>query len=145
MMEQGPFQRPPRRLLADMNVVPYIDVMLVLVVIFMVTAPMLTEGLKVELPDASAEALNVNDEQPVIITVRRSGDYWLKQGDTADKPMSRELLLQTLQDIASREPHKQILLNGDRHVDYGQVVQLMATLQQAGLTQVGLLTETPEP
>lgn len=144
-MQPSPFQRPPRRLLAEMNVVPYIDVMLVLVVIFMITAPMLTEGLKVELPEATADTIDLNDVQPLIITVKQDGSYWLKQGDKADEQLALPDLIQTLRAYSQQQPDSQMLLNGDKHVDYGKVIALMAALQQAGLTKIGLLTESPTP
>jgi biopolymer transport protein TolR len=145
MMEPSPFQRPVRRLMSDMNVVPYIDVMLVLVVIFMVTAPMLTQGLKVELPEAAADTINIDSEDPVVITIKADGGYWLKQGSGKDKAMKLPEIIQTLKAVEQANPKTQILLNGDSRVDYGKVVKLMAALQQAGLTRVGLLTVTPAP
>ncbi len=144
-MEPSPFERPRRRLMSDMNVVPYIDVMLVLVVIFMVTAPMLTQGLKVELPEAAADTLNIDSEDPVVITVKADGGYWLKQGSKADKRLSLDDMIQALHAVEQAQPKAQILLNADARVDYGKVVKLMAALQQAGLTRVGLLTDSPEP
>ena len=144
MMEQSPFQRPKRRLMSEMNVVPYIDVMLVLVVIFMVTAPMLTEGLKVELPEVAADTLNVDSTDTMIVTVKQDGSYWLKQGDHPDKRMALEDLIDSLQVMAAKQPDAPILLNGDKRVDYGKVVALMASLQKAGLVKVGLLTDAPD-
>ena len=144
MMEQSPFQRPTRRLMSDMNVVPYIDVMLVLVVIFMVTAPMLTEGLKVELPEVAADTLNVDSPDTMIITVKADGSYWLKQGDRPDKRMGLTDLIDSLQVMSAKQPDAPILLNGDKRVDYGKVVTLMASLQKAGLVKVGLMTDAPE-
>ncbi|HEX5276635.1 MAG TPA: protein TolR [Fluviicoccus sp.] len=144
-MEPSPFERPRRRLMSDMNVVPYIDVMLVLVVIFMVTAPMLTQGLKVELPEAAADTINIDSEEPVVITVKSDGGYWLKQGSKADKRLTLEDMIQALHAVEQAQPKAQILLNADARVDYGKVVKLMAALQQAGLTRVGLLTDSPEP
>lgn len=144
MMEQSPFQRKPRRLMSDMNVVPYIDVMLVLVVIFMVTAPMLTQGLKVELPEAAADTINIDSEEPVVITVKADGGYWLKQGSGKDRKLALPDMILALRAVEQAQPKAQILLNGDARVDYGKVVKLMAALQQAGLTRVGLLTVNPE-
>ncbi|MDO8329280.1 MAG: protein TolR [Fluviicoccus sp.] len=144
MMEQSPFHRPARRLMSDMNVVPYIDVMLVLVVIFMITAPMLTQGLKVELPEAAADTINIDSEDPVVITIKADGSYWLKQGSGKDKRLKLDDMIQALKAVEQSQPKAQILLNGDTHVDYGRVVKLMAALQQAGLTRVGLLTVSPE-
>lgn len=142
-MEHSPFERKRRHLLAEMNVVPYIDVMLVLLVIFMVTAPMLTQGIKVELPEISSDSINVDSAEPMIVSIKRNGDYWLKQGDKADKQMKLADLTQTLQAVQQKQPKMQVLLNGDKNVPYGDVVKLMAALQQANVLRVGLLTETP--
>ena len=142
-MEQSPFERKRRHLLAEMNVVPYIDVMLVLLVIFMVTAPMLTQGIKVELPEISSDSINVDSAEPMIVSIKRNGDYWLKQGDKPDKQMKLADLTQTLQAVQQTQPKMQVLLNGDKNVPYGDVVKLMAALQQANVLRVGLLTETP--
>lgn len=142
-METSPFERKRRHLLAEMNVVPYIDVMLVLLVIFMVTAPMLTQGIKVELPEISSDSINVDSAEPMIVSIKRNGDYWLKQGDKPDQQMKLADLTQTLQAVQQTQPKMQVLLNGDKNVPYGDVVKLMASLQQANILRVGLLTETP--
>jgi biopolymer transport protein TolR len=142
-MENSPFQRKRRNLMAEMNVVPYIDVMLVLLVIFMVTAPMLTQGVKVELPEVASDSINVDNAEPIIISIKANGSYWLKQGTKADKRMPLADLTRVLQSIQQAQPKVQILLNGDTKVPYGDVVKLMATLQQANILRVGLLTETP--
>ncbi len=142
-MENSPFERKRRHLLAEMNVVPYIDVMLVLLVIFMVTAPMLTQGIKVELPEISSDSINVDSAEPMIVSIKRNGDYWLKQGDKPDQQMKLADLTQTLQAVQQTQPKMQVLLNGDKNVPYGDVVKLMASLQQANILRVGLLTETP--
>ena len=142
-MENSPFERKRRHLLAEMNVVPYIDVMLVLLVIFMVTAPMLTQGIKVELPEISSDSINIDSAEPMIVSIKRNGDYWLKQGDKPDKQMKLANLTQTLQAVQQTQPKMQVLLNGDKNVPYGDVVKLMAALQQANILRVGLLTETP--
>ena len=117
--------------------------MLVLLVIFMVTAPMLTQGIKVELPEISSDSINVDSAEPMIVSIKRNGDYWLKQGDKPDKQMKLADLTQTLQAVQQTQPKMQVLLNGDKNVPYGDVVKLMASLQQANILRVGLLTETP--
>ena len=142
-MDNSPFQRKRRHLLAEMNVVPYIDVMLVLLVIFMVTAPMLTQGIKVELPEIATDSINLDSEEPVIVSVKPDGSYWLKQGSKDDKKMALADLTQSLLAIQQAQPKLQILLNGDKKVPYGEVVKLMASLQQANILRIGLLTETP--
>lgn len=135
-------RRERRKPMAEMNVVPYIDVMLVLLVIFMITAPMLTQGLQVELPKAQAEPLAVKDSEPVIVSVKANGSYWLRQNGKDKRLPEREL---TRAVLALTEAHDDIpvLVNGDRRVPYGRIVTLMASLQQAGVRNVGLLTEAP--
>jgi len=143
-MEQSPFQRPKRHLLAEMNVVPYIDVMLVLLVIFMITAPMLTQGLKVELPKVASEAIQMDSQQPIIVSIKADGSYWLKQGDNDDQTMPLTDITQALLAVQQQQPNLQVLINGDTQVPYGEVVKLMASLQQAQIVRVGLLTEPTE-
>ena len=143
-MEQSPFQRPKRHLLAEMNVVPYIDVMLVLLVIFMITAPMLTQGLKVELPKVASEAIQMDSQQPIIVSIKADGSYWLKQGDDDDQTMPLTDITQALLAVQQQHPNLQVLINGDTQVPYGEVVKLMASLQQAQIVRVGLLTEPTE-
>lgn len=142
-LSNSPFQRIKKPLASDMNVVPYIDVMLVLLVIFMVTAPMLTTGLTVDLPKAEASALSVAQQQPAIVTLQADQQYFLKLGDAEDQAMSLEQLQQTLSAEQSKNPALTVLINGDQSVPYGEIVRLMAGLQSAGLQQVGLITETP--
>ena len=143
-MEQSPFQRPKRHLLAEMNVVPYIDVMLVLLVIFMITAPMLTQGLKIELPKVASEAIQMDSQQPIIVSIKADGSYWLKQGDDDDQTMPLTDITQALLAVQQQQPNLQVLINGDTQVPYGEVVKLMASLQQAQIVRVGLLTEPTE-
>ena len=143
-MEQSPFQRPKRHLLAEMNVVPYIDVMLVLLVIFMITAPMLTQGVKVELPKVASETIQVNSEEPVVVSIKADGSYWLKQGKNDNQSMALDELTSHLLNAQQQQPNLQVLINGDTQVPYGEVVKLMAALQKAQIIRVGLLTEPPQ-
>jgi len=143
-MEQSPFQRPKRHLLAEMNVVPYIDVMLVLLVIFMITAPMLTQGVKVELPKVASETIQVNSEEPVVVSIKADGSYWLKQGKNDNQSMALDELSTHLLAVQQQQPNLQVLINGDTQVPYGEVVKLMAALQKAQIIRVGLLTEPPQ-
>ncbi|MBK7301611.1 MAG: protein TolR [Moraxellaceae bacterium] len=143
-MEQSPFQRPRQKLMAEMNVVPYIDVMLVLLVIFMITAPMLTQGLKVELPKVDSEAMQVDSQEPIVITIKADGSYWLKQDKNDSSPVLLEQLTESLLVHQQKNPELQVLINGDTQVPYGEVVKLMASLQKAQILRVGLLTEPSE-
>lgn len=139
------YQRKRRKPVAEINVVPYIDVMLVLLIIFMVTAPIVTQGVKVDLPTASAEALPADGKPPIVASIDADGDYFLDVGASAN----REVL--DLPEIAVRvaaiitlEPNRPVVVKADRSIAYERVIQLMTTLQGAGVPSVGLMTESPE-
>ncbi|RLZ11000.1 protein TolR [Acinetobacter sp. 2JN-4] len=141
----GRFERIKKPLKSDMNVVPYIDVMLVLLVIFMVTAPMITSGIKVDLPQANTPPIETQ-ERPPIVTLGSSGNIYL---EFQDHDKNKILSLQELENILTEAQTKAeqdnktltVLVNGDQSRPYREVIALMASLQEAGLTQVGLLTE----
>lgn len=135
------FRRERKKPVAEMNVVPYIDVMLVLLVIFMVTAPMLTQGISVELPKAVTDNLTLKNRDPIVISIKADGSYWFKQGNATDRRVSRDNITGTVQDALQKSPEAPVLVNGDRRVNYGVVITLMASLQQAGVPNVGLLTQ----
>ncbi|TXS96804.1 protein TolR [Parahaliea maris] len=130
--------------MAEINVVPYIDVMLVLLIIFMVTAPMLMQGVKVELPEASAEPVEDQDSEPLIVSVDASGQLFLNLGDEK-QVLSLATVRERVSTVMRRTPEKPVLVWGDKAVAYGTVVTLMAALQEAGAPSVGLVTENPEP
>ncbi len=136
-------QRGRRRPIAEMNVVPYIDVMLVLLVIFMITAPLLTQGVKVELPRVAAESIDDSDREPLVVTVDRSGQLFLNLGGQPDAPVGEGALVERVAAALRRRPGTPVLLRGDRDVDYGAVVRAMALLQQAGAPSIGMVTEPP--
>ncbi len=140
----GPFNRGGRRKpMAEINVVPFIDVMLVLLVIFMITAPMLTQGVQVELPQVTSEPIeSQEDRDPVIVSVDREGDYYLSIGG---EEMSVELeeLGDRVLILLDRQPGTPVMVRGDRFVPYGEIVTLMSTLQVAGVANVGLISEPP--
>jgi len=129
--------------MAEINVVPYIDVMLVLLIIFMVTAPMLMQGVKVELPDAAAEPVENQDSEPVIVSVNSAGQLFLNLGADEERPLSLPTIQQRVGAVMRRSPDKPVLVWGDQAVPYGEVVTLMAALQEAGAPAVGLVTEDP--
>jgi biopolymer transport protein TolR len=137
-------QRIRKKPMAEINVVPYIDVMLVMLVIFMVTAPLLTQGVQVDLPEASAEPIDDSDNEPLVVNVDAAGNLYLNVGDTPDKPLDGETLSQNVAAVLRRQPQKKVLVRGDHAVDYGTVVSAMVLLQQAGVPNVGLVTEPPE-
>ena len=135
-----------RRPMAEINVVPYIDVMLVLLVIFMITAPLLNLGVEVELPKADAEPLDTEQNvEPLVVTVLQNGDLYLNAGGDLDGTSSglidAETLVTTVSAIVRRNPEIQVLVGGDERVDYGQVYNAMVLLQKAGVTKVGLMSD----
>ncbi|MEQ6342189.1 MAG: protein TolR [Gammaproteobacteria bacterium] len=133
-------QRNRKRPMAEMNVVPYIDVMLVLLVIFMITAPLLTQGVKVDLPKAEAEAVDSGDQEPLVVTVDAAGEYHLNI-DSTGKSIDDDTLKQRVATVLSRQPKRQVLVRGDKDVNYGRVVNAMVLLKGAGVESVGLVTE----
>ncbi|GAA0686798.1 protein TolR [Marinobacterium maritimum] len=134
-------ERKKRKLNSDINVVPYIDVTLVLLVIFMVTAPMLTQGVNVELPQAAAEPVEDQNEEPVILTVDADGLYYINVGGDEKDAISRDEVAERVGKILASAPEKLLLVRGDKAASYDQVVQLMVLLQQVGASSVGLVTE----
>jgi biopolymer transport protein TolR len=129
--------------MSEINVVPYIDVMLVLLVIFMVTAPLLTQGVKVDLPEADAEAIDQKQELPVVISVDRAGQFYVDLGEGKEKPVDPDTLVMRLQAVLQYKPKTPILVRADSQVDYGRVVRAMVLAQAAGAPSVGLMTEPP--
>jgi biopolymer transport protein TolR len=130
--------------MSEINVVPYIDVMLVLLVIFMVTAPLITQGVKVDLPQADAEVLQGETADPVVITVDQFGDLYLDVGEDKNQPVDARTLLTRVQAVLKYNPNVPIMVKGDAQVDYGRVVQAMVLAQAAGALSVGLITTPPE-
>ncbi len=137
--------RQRRAPMAEINVVPYIDVMLVLLVIFMITAPLLSQGVKVDLPQAASQPLEQDSQEPLVVTVDAEGNYYINVGGKDDEPVDAEAIVQRTAAVLRRQPDTPVMVRGDAHVSYGQVVQVMTWLQAAGAPSVGLMTETPEP
>ncbi len=143
-MHQG-YQRKRRRPVAEINVVPYIDVMLVLLIIFMVTAPIVTQGVKVDLPQGEAEALPADSKPPVVASIDEEGEYYLDVGSTSSKEaLDLEEVAIRVGAIIQLEPERPVVVKADRHIPYEKVIQLMVTLQQAGVPSVGLMTDSPK-
>jgi biopolymer transport protein TolR len=128
------------RLVAEINVVPYIDVVLVLLIVFMITAPLLTQGVKVDLPQAPSTPID-KDEEPLIVSIKRDGSLYVNLGKDDKKPVSVEAIQLQVKNVLKIKPQTPILVWGDRNVDYGKVVTLMTQLQSAGADSVGLVTE----
>jgi biopolymer transport protein TolR len=134
--------RKKRRLNAEINVVPYIDVMLVLLVIFMVTAPLLTQGIDVELPQASSNPL-ANQDQPLTLSVNARGQFFLEFGSNQDQPISDADLGGRVHSVLDNKPQTMILVKADGRVPYDSVARAMSILQGAGASKIGFVTEAP--
>jgi len=136
--------RRGKRLMAEINVVPYIDVMLVLLIIFMITAPLLTQGIKVDLPKAGAEPLREDQHQPLILSVDRAGAFYLNIGKDDESPIEDQTVVERVAAVLRREPTTPVLVKADQSVPYGRVVTGMVLLQQAGAEKVGFITDPAE-
>ena len=138
------YARKRRRPVAEINVVPYIDVMLVLLIIFMITAPLVTQGVKVDLPKADAKPLSREAKTPLIASVKADGTYYLTVGDSKNDSLTLEQVMTLTAAHLAVEPQTPIMVNGDGNVPYKSIVNLMVVLNQAGASSVGLMTKTPE-
>ena len=132
-----------RKPMSEINVVPYIDVMLVLLVIFMVTAPLMTQGIKVDLPEAASGPLEVDDDEPMlVVSVKADGTYYVNLGE-AEEPVPLKEIGEKASKIIQANPDIKVLVEGDKTLPYGVIVNLMQVLQESGATSVGLITEPP--
>lgn len=137
--------RQRRKPMAEINVVPYIDVMLVLLIIFMITAPMLTQGVQVDLPQATANPVETPENtEPLVVSVDGDGEFYLDIGDQPETPLAASELASKVAAVIRRNPQTPVMVKGDRNVSYGRVVSVMALLQQSGVPNVGLITDQPE-
>jgi biopolymer transport protein TolR len=131
-----------RKLMSEINVVPYIDVMLVLLVIFMVTAPLLTQGIEVNLPQASSQPIeSVPDHQPLVLSVDAEGNLYINVGENEDEPTSGKQVVARVGAVLRNRPDTPILVKADRAVPYGNVVGAMVLLQQGGALNIGFVTD----
>jgi biopolymer transport protein TolR len=133
-----------RKLMGEINVVPYIDVMLVLLIIFMITAPLLTQGIKVDLPDAGAEPLDpdmLKRHEPLVLSVDKRGQMYLNIGRNEDSPVDEATILARAAAVLRRDPETPVLVKADEAVAYGRVVTAMVLLQRAGAEKVGFITD----
>lgn len=133
--------RVKRKPVAEINVVPYIDVMLVLLIIFMVTAPLVTQGVKVDLPQANAEPLDEDSKPPIIASINANGEYFLATGGESNEPMDLTDLAVVVAARLQVDPDTPVIVKADRSIEYNYVVELMTLLQRAGAPSVGLMTE----
>lgn len=134
-------QRVRKKPIAEINVVPYIDVMLVLMIIFMITAPLLTQGVKLELPSADAKPLDSKNQEPLVVSVTHSGEYSLNIGETPDKPLDEISIVTIVAAVMRLKPQTQVLVRGDKDASYGDIIYVMTLLQKAGVPGVGLITK----
>ncbi|KAF3981736.1 MAG: protein TolR [Methylococcales symbiont of Hymedesmia sp. n. MRB-2018] len=128
--------------MAEINVVPYIDVTLVLLIIFMITAPLVQTGVDVDLPQADTVAVEQKNEPPVIVSVDKSGLFYIDIGENEDEAVSAEVLLRRVRAVLRNKPDTQIYIRGDHTVEYGKVVTVMAALKNVGVPSVGLMTQS---
>ena len=133
---------PRNKAIAEINVVPYIDVMLVLLIIFMVTVPLIQQGVEIELPESNSEALPPDTEQePLIITVDTVGNFFINQGSRANQPLREEILIKEAAALLEQNPYDSVYVRGDRNAPYRYVIQAMVALQKAGSEKIGLVTQ----
>lgn len=129
--------------MSEINVVPYIDVMLVLLVIFMVTAPMITQGIKVDLPNAQSSSIDISDdEQALVVSIKADGSYFMNVGEE-DEVVELSKISERARQIIEANPKVKVLVEGDEEIQYKVVIELMSILQAAGAKNVGLITEPP--
>ena len=131
--------RPRRRMMAEINVVPYIDVMLVLLIVFMVAAPLMSSGIALQLPDAEGESIE-NDEEPIILSVDPAGLYYINLGESK-KPQSLASLSEMVSQVRLERPNVPIFLEGDEQAPYGYVAGLLGHMQSIGVVDVALVTD----
>ena len=146
-MPSGQQKNRRRRLMGEINVVPYIDVMLVLLIIFMITAPLLAEGVKVELPKAGARPIPpemLKDSKPIVLTIDEAGQLFLNYGGKGDEPIDAATVESRAAAVLRRAPETVVLVRGDYRVAYGEVVGAMTILQRAGASKVGFITQPPD-
>ena len=146
-MGAAPQSRRKRRLMGEINVVPYIDVMLVLLIIFMITAPLLAEGVKVELPKAGARPIPpemLKDSKPIVLTIDETGRLFLNYNKPENEPLDPAKVESQAAAVLRRAPETTVLVRGDYRVAYGEVVGAMTILQRAGASKVGFITQPPE-
>ena len=136
-------RRNRKRLVSEINVVPYIDVMLVLLVIFMVTAPMLTPGVPIELPEASTDPLPVDTDEPLVVSMNGTGELFINIGGNGETPVTLGVVKDRVMKVLAAKPGTPVQLRGDEGLDYGRVMEVMAALQGVGVTSIGLVAEAP--
>ncbi|MCP5419354.1 MAG: protein TolR [Gammaproteobacteria bacterium] len=137
-------RRAHKRFMSEMNMVPYIDVMLGLLVIFMITVPLLNQGVDVDLPQAASEMMPTEERQPLILTVDVHGSYYLNLSKDPRQSLDAEAIVAGTRAALKNDPQLPVLVRADKDVDYGAVMGAMILLQRGGAAKVGLVTESPE-
>ena len=137
-------RRRKRKLLSEINVVPYIDVMLVLLVVFMVAAPLMVQGVLVNLPETTSELLPRERSDPLIVSIKEDGVFFLEMEATKNEPLNSQMLAEKVSKILSSNPSLQVVVRGDGEVKYQKVMELMSILQSSGAENVGLITQPPQ-
>ncbi len=137
-------KRYSRKLVAEINVVPYIDVMLVLLVIFIVSAPLLQQGVAVDLPQASAKTLPSSEKEPIVLSVDKAGNFYLNIADQPQLTLRDEAISLRVMAELKRYPERKVFVKADNQVNYGKVMAAMVLLQKAGAPSVGLVTQHKE-
>jgi biopolymer transport protein TolR len=141
-------RKKERRLMGEINVVPYIDVMLVLLIIFMITAPLLTQGISVDLPAVGAEPLDpdlLRENEPLVLSVDREGMFYLNISDDPDAPVDEQTVIDTTAAVIRRNAETPVLVKADENVPWGRLARGMVLLTQAGAANVGMITDPLEP
>lgn len=134
-----------RKPMSEINVVPYIDVTLVLLIIFMITTPMLQTGVEVDLPLAESAMVEQKEgEPPIVISIKEQGEYYINTDGQNDELIEPEVINDRVAIVLSNKPGTQVLISADKSVDYGTVVTVMAALKNAGVPTVGLMTKPEE-
>ena len=137
-------RRRKRKLLSEINVVPYIDVMLVLLVVFMVAAPLMVQGVLVNLPETTSELLPRERSDPLIVSIKEDGVFFLEMDAPKNEPLNSQMLSEKVSKILSSNPSLQVVVRGDGEVKYQKVMELMSILQSSGAENVGLITQPPQ-
>lgn len=134
---------PPirKKLKAEINVVPLIDVMLVLLIVFMIAAPMMNQGIKVELPKAASDPVESKEDDPITVSVKKDGTFYIEVGGDPEAPRPLTEIKSIVSKILAEKPNTPVFVQGDRSVEYGAIVALMGELKTAGAPSVGLITE----
>jgi len=137
-------RRIKRKPMAEINVVPYIDVTLVLLIIFMITAPLIQQGVEVDLPQAEAKELPQDQEPPLVVSIDAKGLYYMDIGDDLKAPLELEVIKHRVAAVLRHKPKTSVVVGGDASVRYEKIITLMVALKAAGVPNVGLMTQSPE-